>query len=301
MPVKETYECCQCGEILPVTDFYRSASSMYSAIGHLPICKRCLLREYKRYKIDYMNREQAMQRVCMAFDIYFNRTIFESGSGNDDTLLGNYLRKINLGQYKNKTFDNTIEEGFNIPTVDTGDTRPDESKPTKTGSGENHSVDQRLIDKWGDGLSYIDYQELEKHHKYLKDANPNCDSNQDIFITDLCYTKMQQMKAIRDGDVDAYNKLTDSYRKSFQQAGLKTVKESNVSDSFTMGVTIDTIEKFTPAEYYKDKKLYRDFDGIGEYIERFMLRPLRNLMHGTSDRDSEFYVKDDGDADEFDE
>jgi len=52
------------------------------------------------------------------------------------------------------------------------------------------------------------------------------------------------------------------------------------------------ISKYTPEEYYKDKKLYKDFDGIGEYFKRFVLRPLKNLQLGTTDRDKEFFVSD---------
>ena len=112
---------------------------------------------------------------------------------------------------------------------------------------------------------------------------------------------MQQMKAMREGKIDDYIKLTDSYRKSFEKAGLKTIRESNVNEEFTIGVNAEIIEKYTPAEYYKDKHLYKDFDHIGEYIERFLLRPLKNLMFGSKDRDTEFYVKEEdseGDTDE---
>ena len=100
------------------------------------------------------------------------------------------------------------------------------------------------------------------------------------------------MKAVREGRVDDYNKLTESYRKTFTQAGLKTVKDTNTIEEFTVGVTAETIEKYTPAEYYKNKSLYKDHDNIGDYINRFLLRPLRNLMQGTKDRDVEFFVKD---------
>ena len=52
-------------------------------------------------------------------------------------------------------------------------------------------------------------------------------------------------------------------------------------------------------EYYKDKSLYKDFDGLGDYFERFVKRPLRNLMTGSTDRDFEYCVKEkSGDIDE---
>ena len=112
---------------------------------------------------------------------------------------------------------------------------------------------------------------------------------------------MQQMKAVREGRVDDYNKLTETYRKSFTTAGLKTVREANIDEEFTIGVNAETIEKYTPAEYYKNKQLYKDHDDLGEYLDRFLLRPLRNLMHGTKDRDYEFFVKDEGDSNEYDD
>jgi len=105
------------------------------------------------------------------------------------------------------------------------------------------------------------------------------------------------MKAMREGRVDDYKKHADSYRQSFLQAGLKTAKESSSAESFSLGVNAETIEKYTPAEYYKDKKLFSDFDSVGDYYKRLILRPIKNLMFGTNERDSEFFVKDEGDAD----
>ena len=98
------------------------------------------------------------------------------------------------------------------------------------------------------------------------------------------------MRAVRESRVDDYNKLTESYRKTFTQAGLKTVQENTVNDDDCWGVWQARIAKYTPEEYYKNKKLYKDFDGLQDYIERFVLRPLRNLMFGTQDRDKEYYV-----------
>ena len=59
-----------------------------------------------------------------------------------------------------------------------------------------------------------------------------------------------------------------------------------------MGEMIRDIEEFCPAEYYKDKKLYADFDHLKEYIERFMTRPLRNLLTGSKELDKEFSLSD---------
>ena len=103
---------------------------------------------------------------------------------------------------------------------------------------------------------------------------------------------MQQTRAMMAGRTDDYIKLTESYRKTFAQAGLKTTPDVAESNNESWGTWISMISKYTPEEYYKDKKLYKDFDGIGEYFKRFVLRPLKNLQLGTTDRDKEFFVSD---------
>ena len=244
----------------------------------------------------------AMQRMCMTFDIYFNEAAFDSCDTDDSTVLGNYFRKLNLSQHKGKTFEDSIKEGFDL----SGDRKPvketQEVVNVDNDDEENENadmIDPADIEKWGAGLEPTDYTILNSHYRLLSSSNPQCDGNAEIFIIDLCYTKMQQMKAVRESRVDDYKKLTESYIKSFTQAGLKTVKDTNAMEDFTIGVNAETIEKYTPAEYYKNRSLYKDHDNIGDYIDRFLLRPLRNLMRGTKDRDAEFFVKDEEENDGF--
>lgn len=293
---QETYHrCCRCGKPLNLkTGFNVSSSDLYVGLKRLPICKTCLIEMYDIYEARYHDKKLAVQRICMSFDIYYNDDIFETCKEDEDTLIGNYIKRMNMVQYKGKGFDATLQEGFTFKK---------ESKVKSVVVEEpvfkEATIDKKDIARWGDGLSYADYENLNRHYKFLKQANPNCDSNQEIFIEDLCYIKMQQMKAIREGRADDYSKMAEQYRRSFSQAGLKTTRDANETEAFTVGVNIETIEKYTPAEYYKNKSLHKDHDNIGDYMERFCLRPLRNLMYGTTDRDHEFFVKDEEDVNEF--
>lgn len=288
---KVAYACCRCNEHFnSMTQFYKSYSELYARTGYLPICKNCLNKLFDSYIQKYGDARKAMQRICMAFDLYYNDSIFDTCDDGTSAMLGNYIKRLNMVQYKGRTFSTSLDEGFEFNK--TSYKKKNISKQQKSKEPEVEEINQTDIEKWGIGFEGVDYDILNSHYKLLKTANPNYDSNQEIFIIDLCYTKMQQMKAVREGRVDDYNKLTDSYRKSFTQAGLKTVKDSNINEEFTIGINAETIEKYTPAEYYKNKELYRDFDNIGDYINRFLLRPLRNLMHGTKDRDYEYFVKD---------
>lgn len=302
MPSKDSKcVCCSCGEPLALTKFYKSNSVFY-ADGHLPICKECFSSKFGHFAAEYHSNKMAMQRMCMTFDIYFNEVAFDSCDTDDSTVLGNYFRKLNLSQHKGKTFEDSIKEGFDL----SGDRKPvKETQEVVNVDGDDEEnenadmIDPADIEKWGAGLEPTDYTILNSHYRLLSSSNPQCDGNAEIFIIDLCYTKMQQMKAVRESRVDDYKKLTESYIKSFTQAGLKTVKDTNAMEDFTIGVNAETIEKYTPAEYYKNRSLYKDHDNIGDYIDRFLLRPLRNLMRGTKDRDAEFFVKDEEENDGF--
>lgn len=293
--------CCCCREELLPTEFYKSNSDFF-VDGHLPICKACFSNKFKYFISKYHSNKMAMQRMCMSFDIYFDEDLFDNCGVDENTILGIYFRKLNMSQYKGKTFEDSIQSNFNLF---------DEKKTAKnihSVVSENynyektediHEIDPSDIEKWGAGLDSEDYAILNSHYRLLTNSNPQCDGNAEIFIIDLCYTKMQQMKAVRESRVDDYKKLTESYIKSFTQAGLKTVKDTNAMEDFTIGVNVETIEKYTPAEYYKNKSLYKDHDNIGDYIDRFLLRPLKNLMRGTKDRDIEFFVRDEEENDDF--
>ena len=294
----KTFTCCCCGEDLSLTKFYKSFSEFYKD-EHLPICKDCFQRKFGKYAAEYHNNKKAIQRLCMAFDIYFNEDLFDSCDVNDETVVGNYFRKLNMKQHTGKTFDTTIEEG-NMEL--SGDRKKVKGKRIAVVdeydnvSEEEIKISPKDIEKWGIGFAPIDYQVLNSYYKQLKKANPDIGDNQEMFIIDMCYTNMQQMKALREGRIDDYSKLTESKRKSFQQSGLKVARETTNSEDFTVGVNVELIEKYTPAEYYKNQELFQDFDSIKDYFGRFILRPLKNLMHGTVDRDYEYRVKEEEDT-----
>lgn len=295
--------CCSCGESLAMTKFYNTVSRFYTN-GVLPICKECFNRKFTEYAKLYQSNKKAIQRMCMAFDVYYSEELFDSCDTKDEAVVGRYFRKLNMLQYKNKTFEDTLSTGLfelsgdrkrvkskRVAFVDEYDNVQEETPEDK--------IDPKDIEKWGIGFDALDYEVLNSHYKILKKANPHMDDNQEIFVNDLCYAKMQQMKALRENRVDDYNKLTENYRKTFQQSGIKMVKDSGSAEDFSFGVNVDTIEKYTPAEFYKNQELYKDFDGIGDYIKRFLLRPLRNLQFGTSEKDDEFYVKSEDDGNDY--
>ena len=285
---KKPFTCCGCGETLDLeSDFYASSSNLYASIGRIPVCKKCLHNNYKIWSVQYKSKKVAMKRFCMAFDVYYSDDILDSvlnSKDNKKPILSQYIVKMNLNQNRDKTFDTSIEDGttFNI----------DENQ-------EKSSVPEAVKARWGVGLSDDNYRNLDQHYKYLKKNNPTCDSNQEIFIQDLCFLHMQKMESIKAGDKKSCIDLMTAYRNTFDKAGLKTVE--SIDDDACLGKFVNLIGSYTPEYIYKDKELYKDSDLIDEYIERHMVRPFNNIINKTNIRDEEFCINDTDESSVVDE
>ena len=165
--------------------------------------------------------------------------------------------------------------------------------------GEPPKITKAVIARWGAGaFSYEEYATLEEHYNMLKKNNPNIDSNQEIFVKDLCMIHMMKMNAAKEKDVDTYNRTSEQYSRIFSKAGLKTIEEKDTSMNDSLGVTLSVISQYTPEEFYKDKQLYSDYDELGEYYDRHIRRPMQNLMTQTDVRDPEFNISDEDDNEE---
>ena len=291
---KKKFMCTCCGKKYTTqkNNFSKSASPLYqSNDGYLNICNSCRDAYYYRL-VDLYNGNQAhaIRHFCQQFDIIFHEDALTASRqiSADRSRISHYQAKKNLGQTARigSTYIDGIKYDYQNKLDDVIESR-------EQAKSEDSTITASAVDRWGVGFTEADYKLLDEHYRMLKKYNPNCDNNQEIFIKDLCYTKLLQMKAMRgEGKSDDFDKYTRLYRDTFKQAGLKTIQETDNSSEETLGVTLSIISQYTPEEYYRDKKLYKDFDGLGDYIKRFITRPLRNLQHGTTDRDTEYCVKD---------
>jgi len=298
--IEKKYKCTTCGSSWDSQKghFSMSKSLIYQANnGYITMCNSCRDEYYRQLCILYKGNEiKAIRHMCMQFGWFFHEdaVVASRQISSDRSRISHYLAKKNLGQTSSigVTDIDTIKYEFSIKQDDIVTSR-------EQAKSEESTITASAVDRWGVGFTEADYKNLDEHYRMLKKNNPNADNNQEIFIKSLCNLNMLMVKALKDGDSDKYVKLTDQYAKTFKQAGLKTVAEIDNSADECLGVTLATISQYTPEEYYKDKELYKDFDGLGSYFERFVKRPLRNLMMGTDDRDPEYCVKEkSGDLDE---
>lgn len=290
-PKEHKFKCTCCGKgyNAQIKNFQKTPLVLFQANdGFLPWCKECTDKYFTLLTSFYSNNEEhAMEHFCHQVDWVYDAEPLKASleMSYDRTRVSVYASKKNLNVAGRKSYLDTLRYNFQTKPTDVIESR-------EQVKSEEVSVTASAVDRWGLGFSEIDYKILDEHYRMIKKNNPNCDNNQEIFVKALCNLNMLMVRALKDGDSDKYVKLTEQYSKTFTKAGLKTIQETDNSADECLGVTLATIAQYTPEEYYKDKELYKDFDGIGEYFDRFVRRPLKNLLTGTTERDKEFYVKD---------
>ena len=296
-PSKHKYKCSCCGKGYNSlkNNFQKSNSPLFqSNDGYLPWCKDCTDKYMTQLTAFYSgNEEHAIEHFCQQVDWVYDIEPLKCAReiSSDRSRISSYAAKKNLNVGGRKTYFDTLKYNY--------EQRQDEIITSREqAKSEESTISASAVDRWGVGFTEMDYKNLDEHYRMLKRNNPNADNNQEIFIKDLCNINMLKIHALQSGDSKEYATLVEQYAKTFKQAGLRTIEEKDNSSDECLGVTLASISQYTPEEYYKNKNLYKDFDNIGDYFDRFVKRPLQNLMFGTNERDKEYFVKDNGDVDD---
>lgn len=275
---KAKYTCFYCGKEYVETNFYNSSSEFYSNIGKIPYCKQCIEKFYQQYFDRYTNEgcltpeKKAVQRLCMVFDIYYRDDVFVSSmnkiksSGMNISPMSQYMKQIQLQQYKNKSYENTIseaeQENFAMSSI--------------ADLSEDITVDQETIDFFGSGFTNEDYKFLKREYNDWT-ARHECNTKaQEEVIKDICFNRLQNLKALRRGE-DTKD-ITASFQKMLDAGKLQPKQNAGdaTADNQTFGTLIDKWENERPLPEI-DEEL-KDVDKIAVYIDVFFRGHLSKMM-----------------------
>ena len=243
-PEKPTeYKCVTCGKVYKKLDgnFPSSQSPIYAKNDyHLPVCKSCIDKLYSHYCDVLGNEDDAIRRICMKFDVYYCQSMADASRkiSIDRSRINGYFSKSNLIQFKDKTYDNTIDEESKdvIETMDDID------------SENNNSISKATVKTWGLGFSAEDYQYLNTQYDDWRAKCVIDSKSKESLVREYCVLKLQQNKALIANKIDLYNKLIDTAQKTLDRASL-TPKVEEASDKLSekpMGVMIEMFEKERP-------------------------------------------------------
>lgn len=297
-PQKHKFKCSCCGKGFSgqqKNNFQKSNSPLFqSNDGFLPWCKECT-DKYLIYLTAFysQNEEHAIEHFCQQVDWVYDIEPLKCAReiSSDRSRISHYAAKKNLNVGNRKTYFDSLKHNQKQKEYEVF-TSLEQIKD------EDIKIKSSSVDRWGFGFTETEYRDLDSHYFMLKKNNPNADNNQEIFIKSLSSINMLMTRALQNGESKEYASLVEQYAKTFKQAGLKTVEEKDTSNDETFCMTLGFISDYTPEEFYQDKELYADFDKIGDYIERHLLRPMMNLETGSDIRDTEYFVPDEEEYEE---
>ena len=285
---KKKYICFYCGNEYIDTNYYKSNSRFYVGTDKIPYCKQCIEKLYQYYFELYMEdgclnpEKKSIQRLCMAFDIYYsdamcNSAIKKSKEGNTKiSVIAQYMKTAQLVQYKDKTYENTIRESksFSVGSIDD--------------MSDSRTTDESIMKFFGSGFSDEDYEYLDREYKDWTARHECSTKAQEEVFKRICFKQLEILKATRRGE-DTKN-LDATFQNYLDTAKLQPKQNSGdtTADNQTFGTLIDKWENTRPLPEI-DEEL-KDVDKIGWYIDVFFKGHLSKMM-GLKNGMSNLYTK----------
>lgn len=268
---EKQYPCSVCGKSYRKKDrkFTPSCSPIYKGNdGFMTICRDCVSKIYDSYLKKCGGDEyNAIKRVCMLLDIYFCDTLFEySGKSNlFVNRMNSYLSKINLMPYMHKTFDDYLfREDYEDPEIKQED---------------ENTIPEKLVKIWGFGFSMEEYQFLNNKFLEWKSKVVIDGMAREYLVRDLCVIKLQQQKALRDSEIELYNRLQRTFQDTLSSANLKPIQMENNDKAMEkpLGLMIEMFENENPIP--EPLPEWKDVDNIVRLFNIYFLGHLCKMLN----------------------
>ena len=276
--LEKPYKCCCCGKHYAKQkgNFPASTSRFFIHNNlYLPICYNCLENHLREYMAVLGSEQAAMERICLHWDMYWNPEIFESSSkarnSESMSVLKSYVRRIGLIQYKDKSYDTTIDalEKVKINSI----TEIEDFSEFN----EDYQVSEDTIKFFGLGYSKDEYQILEDEYNDWVERYECQTKAQEELFKNLSITQLKIQQITKEGgDID---KLMATFNKLLDNANIspRRLDDSTSKDDECFGTLIKKWEYEKPIP--EPDPEWKDVDGIVKYITVYFLGHLCKMLH----------------------
>ena len=287
-----TSVCVSCQREYPIDKFYpRIVDDKFSPDGVIPYCADCC-EEIIRENLTKVNSlESAMWLTCAKLDVPFIRKVFEkveeqkskyqqkSGKKDSEYTLFKYYYDYLWGS---KSMGTAIDVWIDFSNTDVS--MGEISSLKKSEEALNREIEKLELD-WGVQEDIEDYKFLVYNFdKYTKDVGEMTPQQEDLY-RDLCLARLEKRKIEEkklDGDLTkVQNRILNLMHKlnldRFEDNQPKTLSEEFLFDKIRM------VEQTMPADFYKDKNLYKDMTKKRKLMTDLVYRPLANTLTGSRD------------------
>lgn len=288
---KEDFRCSKCGKIFhsQKVNFFRAQSPLFgSNNGYLTVCRNCVEDLFEQYYKELGDLVEAMRRLCMKFDVYWSRDLFDMATNRVSTnsFVLAYLSKANTLKFLGKTYDDTIREEA---TEKSAAEKIAYEFPHDKIIVNNEDKDEResavpdpIREFWGDGLDASFYLELERRFKYWcgDKKREEMDISECAVIRQICMLEVTISRDTAAGksidkSINALNTLLGSANLKPVQKQQSEGSDANM-EATPFGMWIRKIENTRPIPEV-DPEL-EDVDGVVKYITVWFFGHLCKML-----------------------
>ncbi|MFC8151875.1 hypothetical protein ACFUP3_19595 [Bacillus paralicheniformis] len=265
--------CSCCGKAQNINQFYMSESPFNAATGKLTVCKSCLQTEFKKDKenLEHVQRIFRMIDRPFIYDLWLSSIEEANAKKNGEAnTFGVYMKNIGMKDYRFKTWEDS-----EFPA-------PDE------GSNITHSESVNEDKIWGNGFSKQDLEYLNNFYRSYAENYATDTPVQINLYRNIAKVHLQADKELANGAIKTYKDLLELSSKLHNDGNIKPIQSTGANDDkglSSYGLWIKTIETTEPCEYFENKKEYEDYDKFKEYIQKWFVRPFKNIFNISKDFD----------------
>jgi len=296
--------CRRCQKVKRSSFFFKAVDLEIDKNGFFSICKECTDELYKKaLEIEYGSVQKAVLYMCRKLNVKYDDAAIEaatkqiqSSNWNADKFFGVYRAKL-LAVGKSKFGDSTGLEYEDNPTIIINE----EYEEGNQDSFSEEDLD-RLKSFWGSTFASEDISMLEgKYMRWSESHSINTESER-VLLKLICIKELEIDKAIANNSSSTV--LLKEFQELLKTSGLNpssAVAAGTNKSQETWGNFVKMVEETEPAEFYKDDSLFKDFDNINEYWQKFVVRSIKNFITGSKDFNLESSADDYEDDDFTDE
>lgn len=293
MPDK--FICYRCGKLYlrQKQNFPPTHSLIFRAAnGYLPVCYTCFDELFRHYKAVLGDTQEAIKRMCLKFDMYWNKGMCESvmkDNGAPDKMRA-YLSRLNLVHVVKKTFDDSIDEDMIAVFAQQEEQQNEEEEQSPPPIENDDDTVSRYIPEpsaqalefWGVGFNPEFYFDLEsRYERWTRGMQKPLDVAEEALYKQIC---LQEAKINRDlingKDIEKGQNILNTLLGSLNAKPAQKQKDaesSSTADAHTpFGVWIRRFENERPVPE-ADPEL-RDKDKIIKYIDIWFRGHLSKML-----------------------
>lgn len=293
--LNKTYYCKVCGRTMDTDQFYTSNRlDRYPDDGKLPECKKCITRHVDNWNPKtylWILEEINVPYIEEEWNTLLERYGKDRTKVTGMTILGRYLSKMKLNQYKNYSWEDTekikaemdarkrdvmarqgytgeeIEEALaaNRTPEKPAELEVTREEPTPIDAFEPVGFEDDLTEedktylaiKWGKTYKPYEWVQLEKYYQEMMQSFDIQTPSHEDYLKLICKTSIKAHQLIDLGDIEGFQKMSKVYDALMKSAKFTAVQNKAEAGEFVNSISelvllCEKEEGFIP-RFYTDK------------------------------------------------